>query len=464
MKKEERNNHNHIPSLKEKALGRSIKEGTAANIATNLGDNNIIPFAVALNSTPIQIGLLSSFSGFLYQLSQYFGARMMEGVPRKKIVLRFVLLQALMWLFIALVGFLVWKGLFDGFSAWVLIVFYSILMFFGGIAYPAWFSWMGDIVPQKTKGQYFGKRNLITGIAGLIALLLGAFLLDYWKTKGLVLLAFSVLFALAFLFRFISYVIFKTQYSPQFKAKKRDYFSFFSFVKRYDNFGKFAVYQGLLNLAIMIASPFFTVYMLKELGFSYTLLTLSTISYVIFYLLFLPVAGRFSDSYGNKKLVTIANIFFIITPILYILFKAPLWIILLPQLSAGIANAASTISFSNFTYDSVSQKHRGICVTYTNIMIGIGTLVGSILGGFIVSYAHPASFNPYIFVFVIAAILRAGVASIILPKIKEVRKVNRLPAHYNLIWHPINTFHAESIRLLHYPEKILGKFKSLRLF
>ena len=456
-------NHNHLPELKEHALKNSIREGAAANISSSLGDSYIIPFALALNAQPIHIGILSSISGFLYQIAQLLGTKEMESNPRKKIVLRFVLLQALIWLFVSFTAFAVWKNLFDGYSIWLLIALYSLLMFLSGIAYPAWFSWMGDIVQEENKGEYFSKRNRIASIFGLIATLSAAFFLDYYKTKGYILVAFGVLFALAFLFRFISYFYLQNQYAPEFKQKKRDYFSFFAFIRKYDNFGKFAVYQGFFNLAIMIASPFFNVYMLQVLGFSYTTFTIATISYTLFYLFFLPLAGKFSDRYGNRRLTIITNIFFIMTPLLYILAKGPISVILLPQLSAGIASACSVISFTNFTYDAVSRKHRSRCIAYTNLLIGIGTLLGALTGGLIASYFHPAGISPYIFVFIIAATSRGLVALFFLPQIKEVRKVKKLPTEYTLFTHPLNFIHVESIRLVHLQKKVLGKFKSLKL-
>jgi MFS family permease len=456
-------NHDHVPQLKEKALKVSIKEGTAANISSGFGDNFVIPFALSIGAKPFHIGILSSFSGFLYQFAQLIGTRMMEKHSRKKIVLWFVFLQALMWLFIALVGIFVWKGIFDGYSVWLLILFYSLLMFFGGISYSPWFSWMGDIVPPEKKGEYFSGRTRVASLAGLATILIAAFFLDFYKTKGLALLAFSILFVLAFTFRFVSYMLFHKQYAPKFRQKKRDYFSLWAFIKKYDNFGKFAVYQGFFNIAVMIASPFFNVYMLKELNFSYTMFTLATVSYIIYYLLFLPLAGKFSDRYGNKNLTVITNVFFVLTPILYCLVKTPLGVILLPQLSAGIASAASVISFSNFIYDAVSPKHRSICVTYTNMLIGTGTLIGAFMGGVIVDYIHPSAIKPYIFVFIVAAALRALVAVIFLPQIKEVRRVKKLPEKYMLMVHPLHFLHTEIIKLAHVPERVVGKFKSLKL-
>jgi len=463
-KTEQSYNHNHIPELKRHALKTSIREGTFASISSNLGDGFITPFALALNAQPIHIGILSSLSGFLAQLAQYPGTRLMEKFSRKKIVLWFVFLQAIMWLFISALGILMWKGIFQNYLIYGLIVFYSLLVFIGGIAIPAWFSWMGDIVSPESKGQYFSKRNRITSFFGLIAALSAAFILDYYKAKGLALLVFSIMFGLASLFRFISYLLFRKQYAPKFRQKKRDYFSIWAFLKRYDNFGKFAVYHGFFNFAVMVASPFFNVYILKELNFSYSMFIITTVSYTIFYLLFLPLAGKFSDKYGNKRLTVITNTFFIITPILYSIVKAPILIILLPQLSAGIASAASSISFSNFIYDSVSQKHRSICITYTNILIGIGTLLGSLAGGLIVNYLHPPFMSPYIFVFLVAAALRFLVAIYFLPQIKEVKKVSRLPPSYAVVSHPIHFLHVESTRVINLPEKLLGKFKSLKIF
>jgi len=452
---------NHIPELKEHALKTSIKDGIASNL-TAVGDSYITPFALALNAQPIHIGILSSLSGLLYQISQLFGSKLMERYSRKKIVLFFVFLQAITWLFISLIAFLVWKDMFNTSSIWILILFYSMLMFFSGIHYPSWFSWMGDLVPEEKRGEYFSKRNRIGGAAGIIALMIAAFFLDYYKTKGYVLLAFSILFAIASLFKFVSYYLLTRQYVPQFKQKKKDYFSFLSFIRRYDNFGKFAVYQGFFNLAIMVASPFFNVYMLEQLNFSYTIFTISNVSYILFYLIFLPLAGKFSDKYGNRRLTVIANIFYIITPIFYMMVKSPLGVILLPQLSAGIANAALVISFSNFTYDAVRREKRSLCITYTNNIIGIGTFIGALLGGFIVSSFHPATINPYIFVFGVSALLRFSAAIFFLPKIKEVRKVKRLPSEYNFFSHPLASLHHGSARLLHIPEKALGKFKSLK--
>ncbi|MEM4271843.1 MAG: hypothetical protein QXD13_02040, partial [Candidatus Pacearchaeota archaeon] len=89
---------------KQKALKISIKEGSVSAAASSIGDNYMTPYALALGAQPIHIGFLSSLSNLSYYFSQFFGAKMLEKIPRKKIVTRFVFLNALMWLVIASLG------------------------------------------------------------------------------------------------------------------------------------------------------------------------------------------------------------------------------------------------------------------------------------------------------------------------------------------------------------------------
>jgi len=428
---------------KQKALERSIQEGIGSSISLGLGANYITPFALALKSNAFQIGILSSFSGLISPLSQIFGAKLMKNYPRKKIVLFSVLLQALTWIPIALLSYLAWKEIVPLALPYLLIVLYSVLVAFGGIAFPPWFSWMGDLVPEKDRGRYFSIRNRATEAAGITIALIASFFLDYIKTKGLALLGFSILFLLAFTFRFISFIIFKKQYSPKLKLKRGDYFSLVAFLKRFDNFGKFAVFSAIFYFSLMIASPFFSVYMLEDLKFSYTSFIIVSMSASIYYLLFSLIIGKFSDKFGNKKLLLFGGLLFAINPLFWLFIKNPYLLVGIPQLVSGLANAALIIGYNNFTYDSVSQHKRGICVAYFNLLLGIGTFVGSILGGAIIKYVPITFMKPVFFVFVISAILRFLSTILFIPRLKESRKVKTIPLMHISVTHPFKTIHAE---------------------
>jgi len=413
---------------KERTLKLSIKEGSFSSLMTGLGDSYIIPYALALNANNLQIGLLRSFSGLLPPISQIYGAKLMERYSRKKIIVNYVALQAFMWIPIILLSLLVWKGFLILTIPYLLIVFYTLYGIFGSIAGPSWFSLMGDIVPEKIRGKYFGKRNMITGTVALIATLVAAFILDFFKTKGAVLLGFSIIFLIASFGRFVSAYLFKKHYNPRFRLKKKYYFSFLSFIKGYKkyNFTKFSFFVAVIHFSVMIASPFFAVYMLSELNFSYVTFMFINVSYSLATLISYPLWGKFSDKYGRKQVMAFSCILFSIMPALWLFSTSPYYLIF-PMLLAGLGWAGFNIASFNFIYDSVSQKRRGLCTAYYSILNGIGIFLGASLGGLILKYIPllKLTLNSFLVLFLISAFLRLGATLIFLPQIKEVRKVEK---------------------------------------
>src|SRR3989344_1579015 len=144
-----------------------------------------------------------------------------------------------MWLPILALGLFFYKDLFVQALPILLIVFYSLYAIFGAIAGPAWFSLMGDLVPEKIRGKYFSKRNRIAGTIVLVSTLIAGFLLDFFKTKGLVFIGFTILFFFASILRLIASYFFSKHYEPKLKLKKDYYFSFLEFLRKapQNNFG-----------------------------------------------------------------------------------------------------------------------------------------------------------------------------------------------------------------------------------
>jgi len=423
---------------KERTMKLSIKEGSFSSVMSGFGDSYISPYALSLNASASQVSFLSSFSGLLSPIAQIFGSKLMEKYPRKKLVVFSVFFHALMWIPIALLSLLMWKGLLVNSLPIILIIFYSIYGIFGALASPAWFSLLGDVVPESIRGRYFSKRNRICNSIALICTLGASFILDLAKTRGFILFAFSTLFLIASITRFISCYFFTKHYDPEFKLEKGYYFSFWQFIKKapFNNFGKFTIYIGLMNFAVNVAGPLFTVYMLRDLKFSYLTFTVVNISATLVTLLLLPLCGRISDKYGNRQLLKLGTIIVPILPALWIFSKEPLYLILVPQLLSGVGWAAFNFATSNFIYDTVTPQRRGICVAYYNLVGGIGTFLGCAVGGILVQYLNISFMNVILFIFLISTVLRFIVALVMMPLIKEVRPVSNFDTH--LIFRSLN--------------------------
>lgn len=432
--------------LEERARDRFISQGAVSEASTALSGSFIVPFARALGANAAHIGFISAFSGLIAPLGNLWGSKLMERHSRKWIHVVFTGWLSFVWIPIILLAFLYTRNLGVPYLPYALIVLYSIYIFFSAVKDPPSFSWIGDLVPEEQRGHYFARRNKVIGWTGVVMFLLGGTVLYFFENQPYVLAIYSLVFIAAIVLRVVSLYQVKHIYCPHFKLHKGYYFSFWSFLKRYDNFGKFAVFQAAFNLAVMVASPFFAVYMLQELHFNLFWFTAVSLSSTVFYLLLTPLAGKFSDRYGNLKLLYIAAWAFPVTPLLWLFLKDPILLFLLPGFTAGLGNAALGIGSTNFMYEAVSSKEkRGICFTYSNILTGIGVFLGSIIGGLMIEYLHITFMNTFLFVFVVAAVLRFIVAFAFVPQLKEEKRHERLRG---LSWdalHPFRTVHTDYV-------------------
>lgn len=424
-KKVEEKDSPRVKELKHKARRKSIKEGLFATIQTSLGTNYISPFAIAINASSSMVALLGSISGLLLPLGELFGSRLIEKNSRKTVVLKTIFFEALMWIPFIILGFLFYTGIGLDLLPILLIISFAIQILIRGIAGPAWFSWMGDIVDEEYRGRWFSKRNLLFGFITIILAIISSFFLDYFKQNNWTMFGFIILFLLAMFGRLMSWNSFKTQYEPKIKLKKGYYFSFWNFLSKSTktNFGKFTLYRFFLAFSSAIFAPLVPVYLLRNLNFSYTTFMIVVMAGTLFSLAVIELWGKFADRYGNYKAIVISSFFIPAIPILWIMYESPLYLALIPSLIGGIAWAGFNLASGNFIYDNVGQEKRGLAVSYYSMIIGVGVFLGAGLGAILIKYLNTTFIEPIILIFIISGILRMLAVMIFLPKIKEVRKM-----------------------------------------
>lgn len=421
--------------LKEKSKILSVKEGSATSVMNGFGIRYITPYALAVGASNTVIGLLSSLPSLIGTISQIKSAKLIERVPRKKLVVYSTIMQAMMWIPLLSIGILYFFfGLSSFLSSILLLVIYTFLVLSGSFLLPAWNSWMKDLVGENPS-EYFGRRTKISTLAELICMLAAGAILEHFKKTG-VFTGFLILFLIAFLGRTLSAYMLSKQYEPKIIRNEGYYFSLGQFLKKMNknNFGKFVIFTTLLQMTTAIASPFFAVYMLKDLGLTYAEFTLILVTPILITVLALPFWGKFAGKYGNITIMKIAGVFVSLVPLLWILsiwileYNASLLLfyLILIECFSGFWWSGLNLSTANFVYDAVTKERMALCIAYDNITTAIGVFVGATLGGIISSLSFPViGLKPILFVFLLSGVARIIVAIIMLPQLKEVRIVNK---------------------------------------
>ncbi|MCH7850549.1 MAG: MFS transporter, partial [Nanoarchaeota archaeon] len=354
--------------------------------------------------------------------------------------------RLVLWIPIILTGVLFYMGYPH--TIFLFLLFATLFYGFSAISAPAWFSWIGSLVKEDDRGRYFSKRNRAIGFSSIISLILAAFILDYSKKIGIqrgdvllyTLIGFGILFILAMITRFISFVLLSRQYEPKIKIRKEDECPFLPFLKNsYKNdFGRFTIFKFFLSFAVAIIGPFWIVYMLQNLGFSYFWFISTVISHMLFQIIFLPYLGKFSDKFGNVKLMKISVYFIASIPFLWFLSSLienqillKVYLLTIPSIVAGVSWGGYNLATNNYLYDAISQKKRGFELPHVNFMVGIGMFLGAGAGSLIV-LLDIAFMEILLFIMILSGVLRLLVLIFGLKYLKEVKNVGDFSSEYVL--------------------------------
>ncbi len=423
------------------SLRASNADGMAWACMVGAGETYLNIFGIFLRATAFQLSLLATFPQLLGAISQMMGVWAMQFFSsRRKIISVCVGVNALIWVPIALLPSLYGHG---PSAVWLLIALVSIYFISGNFGVPAWSSLMGDLVPAQIRGRYFGYRNRLIGLCTFLAILLAGQVLDVSKRYDSPDTGFLLIFLLAFVCRSLCIKFLRRYEDPVHLSTHEHHFTFWEFLRRSprSNFARFVFFVSLINFGTNISAPFFAVYMLRDLHFSYINITLITAANTVTQFLTMQYWGQLSDQFGNKKILNVCGYGVAFSPVLW-LFTDNFWLLLPIQVYAGLVWAGFNLAAANFLFDAVTPPKRARCAAYQAMVNGAFVLAGSVLGAYL-SEVLPASvhlgsllwqpLSPLIFVFVISGVVRLFAAALVLPLFNEVREVKAI-RHHELIF------------------------------
>jgi MFS family permease len=444
-----------------KSLHYSTSEGVFNGAASSITESYITPLALALGANNLHIGLLTSFRDLANTLAQIPGAKLTQYFDRKSIWLfSQIMSKIVLWIPIVLLPFFP-----TGNAIWILIFLFALTGLVSALKSPAWSSLMGDLVPMEMRGKYFGLRNSTTGVAGVAATLAAGYILTLY--------GFPILFTIAIVLALMSIPIFMKMYEPPFRKLYHYKHSFEFNPRHWPNTLKanrslviFTIYIMVMYFTVEVASPFYAVYMLRDLHINYMWFGGLTVVGALARILSFKYWGKLNDRFGSRTILIVTGIPACLTPLLWtVVFDIPS-IALLKIFDGFIWSGFDMIVF-NYLLDVTPAEKRPQYVANHNFFTGMGVVLGALAGGFLAQEWANTTFlwmSGLQLVFMLSFILRLGCLSL-LPKIGNITvRQSDVPVSY-VFWKAVAVEPAKGMRnsityAFRYPYEIEKKFRT----
>lgn len=400
-----------------RSLRDSFQGGIFASIMVGMTEHYLTPFAIALRASVQAVGALAALPNLaasLFHLVSCSWALRLKS--RRRFIVLGALTQAGLLLPIALLPAVSWPHPVTLFVSLVVLLATA-----GAMIGPAWGSLMTDHIPANERGRYFGWRNQRLGIVTVASQLTAGLILHQLHPVH-PLAGFTVLCLFAMIARLISAALLARMDDLPLQVTADSHFTFWMFIRRFreSNFVRFVCFVSAMTFCANVASPFFSVFLLRDLRVSYLVYTILTLSAVMPSLGSLRLWGQHADHVGNVRVLRLTSIVLPIIPVLWLVSTHTVYLVGV-QLLAGFVWGGFNLAASNFIYDAVSPAKRMRCIAYFNVLNGTALSLGALLGGALADHLPPLLGYPLRSLFVLSAGLRGLVVLFLRPTFREVR-------------------------------------------
>jgi len=424
----------------DRSLHHSLKDAVAYSVMSGGSETYFSAFALFLKATASQVALLATLPNLLGSLAQLLSAWLGHRLQQRKPIIVFGAYSQAATL--PLMILLPW--LFPQQAVPILLVCLTLYYGAAHLIAPQWMSLMGELVPERRRGRFFARRTALATLSSFGALCTGGILLHLFDRLSITLAGFAVLYVVAFGARLLSAWHLSRMHEPHLHAA--------SIEPVYDlrwlgqpsfraalRFSRFFV---LFQAAVGISAPFFSVYMLKTLEFSYLQYTANTGMAVMVQFLTLRYWGRIGDVMGNRLVLMTTGSIIPALPALWAV-SGNFWYLLVVQIISGFCWAGFSLSSGNILYELIPREKRATYQALQNVVMTLGVFLGSMLGVVVTRFVpsrldlgplHVDFPTAILWAFLLSTLFRAVVALWFMPRIQELREPRRKISPYALVF------------------------------
>ncbi|MEZ4632971.1 MAG: MFS transporter [Deinococcales bacterium] len=243
-----------------------------------------------------------------------------------------------------------------------------------------WTAWMGDMIPEDSRGRYIGLRSGIVGIVGMFASLASGWFLDRVAAP----LNFQLVLGVAVVSALIAAIMIMFHYDPPPQGENLNFKELLSIPLQSQNFRRFLLFAALLHFGVFLGAPFVVPYYLDNLRMTFSQIAFWQVIASFVSLFTTSLWGRVADKAGNKGVLTIGVFLMgLLLPLSWIMagLLQNISVIWVSAVIDAIVWGAAGPALFNLALASSPKENRVIYIAMYSLTIGIAGFISGTLAG-----------------------------------------------------------------------------------
>ncbi|MBX3213489.1 MAG: MFS transporter [Labilithrix sp.] len=370
------------PSTSAEALRRSLAACTAEGLAAEVvgacfGPAVVTAWGIELGASPLLLGVLWGLPhfGHVFQLP---AAWVTSWFGRKRVAVAVQALARQVTLPIAALPFV---DLSIDTKRALLVALFALSSLLSVIGHNAWLAWMGDLVPARSRGTYFGRRTAVCTAVGMVATLVVASSLDTGRNNTLLGPVLSVVLVARSIAGAMTTAFMARQHDPP-HVDRAPRLADVALPLADRAYRRLLAYGATWGVATGLTASISAVLTLRALGLGFSGIAIYATTVALLRVVTTPLWGRTLDRIGGRPVLVLCSLGAALSSLSWVGVSYGLpWLIALDALATGLLLGGQELAFFTLPLATAPRDRRPLFAAASLTVSGVAYGGSSILGG-----------------------------------------------------------------------------------
>ena len=342
----------------------SIYHGMASAVAQNTSNSYIPIFAMTiLGATNYQVGLISSLPPLITLLMTLPAAILLNrAFEQKRLVAFSVLAARFVFLLIAFISYVP-----GSFGSWLLLALIAAMSVPNTMANMGWQSFIGNIIEESRRAQFFSDRNRLLTIVGLVVTLtIGIVMKDATANR----IAYQILFMFTFVVGVVELYFLLKHDEPERERNVEKKRAMDWSIFKDNKYVMFLIVALVFNFGWQMAWGIFNIYNVRYAEATIFWISMFNVANMIAQIFSFSLWRKWSQKYGNMSVFVWVAFGMSTAPLLMVL-STNLYYLVAMSFISGLFVSGTVLILFNLLLENSPQEVRTYCITTYNVLLAV---------------------------------------------------------------------------------------------